>query len=367
MSCVNSSGYTDVDIDGSQVALDRAVLLADGSDSGTVQVQVRRRDGGPIQGLHVWLQADYCEVVQPTQPTDVSGKTSGSIRSQRPGTCTVDVQIAISSADFRVALKSKLGATFVASAQDAVVGTYQPAVRLVVEGGTSSYAGDALSYGIRAVDATGQTALTFVGAVHFSSTDPTASMPPDLVFGPTDSGLKVATGGVVFRRSGIQTLVVSDLANQLPKTQVAITVSPAAAKGIVLQPLPATAVAGSPLTLVVRAVDAYQNLATNYLGTVVFSVSDAQATVPPPFAFAASDGGTRSFPGALRFRTAGLQPITVQDGSLGTPGSSSQSVQVTADAATRLLITDLPVALSLSTPATVTVTARDAYGNRVAN
>ena len=78
----------------------------------------------------------------------------------------------------------------------------------------------------------------------------------------------------------------------------------------------ATAVttAGVAFTATVRAVDVYGNTAPTYTGAVVFASSDPAATLPPPYAFTATDGGSHVFTGLI-LRTPGAHTIRVGDDS----------------------------------------------------
>ena len=97
------------------------------------------------------------------------------------------------------------------------------------------------------------------------------------------------------------------------------TVDPAAASRLSIT-APATATAGRPFTITVTAFDPYDNVATGYRGTVVFTSSDNRASLPnyePAaryYTFVASDGGVHTFGNGVTLRTSGMQTITVYDG-----------------------------------------------------
>ena len=67
------------------------------------------------------------------------------------------------------------------------------------------------------------------------------------------------------------------------------TVSAGAASQLVIQTSPA--VGGQPATATIRAVDAYGNTATTFVGTLAFSSTDTNATLPPNLIFIAADNG----------------------------------------------------------------------------
>ena len=91
-----------------------------------------------------------------------------------------------------------------------------------------------------------------------------------------------------------------------------VTVDPAAASSLKIT-APATATAGKPFTVVVTALDPYNNVATGYRGTVHFTSSDRYATLPASYMFTSGDAGTHTFGNAVTLKTGGLQTITVSD------------------------------------------------------
>jgi hypothetical protein len=70
-------------------------------------------------------------------------------------------------------------------------------------------AGTATFAFVTAVDAYGNEGAIYTGTVHFSSTDPAASLPADYKFTAADHGQQVF-GGLVFRTRGTQSLFVND-------------------------------------------------------------------------------------------------------------------------------------------------------------
>jgi hypothetical protein len=87
-------------------------------------------------------------------------------------------------------------------------------------------------------------------------------------------------------------------------------VTPGAAYRIVVT-APATAQAGSPVSITVTVVDAYNNVVTGYAGTVSFQSTDAAAALPSSYTFDGSDDGTHTF--QVTFWTPGVQTIEVSD------------------------------------------------------
>jgi hypothetical protein len=73
---------------------------------------------------------------------------------------------------------------------------------------------------VYAVDATGEQVPNYTGTVTFTSTDPAAVLPPPYTFDPAvDGGVLTFFGGqnpsiAIFNTLGVQTLTVTDAANQ---------------------------------------------------------------------------------------------------------------------------------------------------------
>jgi hypothetical protein len=88
--------------------------------------------------------------------------------------------------------------------------------------------------------------------------------------------------------------------------------------------LPDTVTAGTPADAALTAVDAYDNVATGYTGTVHFTSSDTAATLPADFPFPAAAAGKHSFPAGVTLRTPGQQGVTAQDvAAAGISGSQT--------------------------------------------
>jgi hypothetical protein len=92
--------------------------------------------------------------------------------------------------------------------------------------------------------------------------------------------------------------------------------------------------AGKPGHLTVTAYDANGNVATAYRGTVQFTSTDTNATLPATYTFTAADAGKRSFPSSVTFNTQGRQVLSMKDtvtpaitGSLGVNVLPVQPIQ----------------------------------------
>jgi hypothetical protein len=75
--------------------------------------------------------------------------------------------------------------------------------------------------------------------------------------------------------------------------------------------------AGTSANLTVEALDQYNNRCSagpnQYLGTVAFSTTDTQATVPANYTFTSGDAGIKTITGSLTMKTRGVHSVTVRD------------------------------------------------------
>ncbi len=96
-----------------------------------------------------------------------------------------------------------------------------------------------------------------------------------------------------------------------------LKVNPAPATQLVLVNVPASVITGVPFAVKVRAVDATNNPATGYRGTVHFATTDAGsgAIMPPDYTFVAADNGEHTF--NLTLATLASQTVSVTDTSAG--------------------------------------------------
>src|SRR5262249_37413533 len=114
------------------------------------------------------------------------------------------------------------------------------------------------------------------------------------------------------KTAGTETVTATDTANAgLGFGSPSITVNPAAMAGFGVVMPSGEQAAGYSLWPTVIATDAYNNVITNYTGTVQFGSSDPAATLPAEYTFQASDRGVHSF--GVAFQTPGTQTFTATD------------------------------------------------------
>jgi hypothetical protein len=189
----------------------------------------------------------------------------------------------------------------------------------------SGRAGTPLDVTVRALDGSGLALTTFVGTVHFTSSDPDAVLPADYTFTTADLGTHFFAAGVTFQTAGTQTVTVTGGGISGSGTILVFT-QPGS---IQVTPAFSTVPAGSPFSVTVSALDNSGNVLTGYDGTVHFTSSDPSASLPADYAFTTLDRGTHTFSG-VTLQAPGDQTISVTgDGVTGTT-----TVTVTAAAGT---------------------------------
>jgi hypothetical protein len=197
------------------------------------------------------------------------------------------------------------------------------ATHLALSAPTTTAAG-MTSVTVTALTGVNTIATGYTCTVHFTSTDIAAGLPADYTFTGADAGQHTFT--VTLATAGTTTLTASTVGTPSVTGSQTIAVTPAPASQILVSGLNPTSVGGTPLTLTLRAVDAFNNTATSYTGTVQFSSTDPAAALPGNYTFTAADGGTHTFTG-LMFETAGPQSLQVTDAA-NAIGSAPQSLTV---------------------------------------
>jgi hypothetical protein len=185
-----------------------------------------------------------------------------------------------------------------------------PATHLVPGGFNGvATAGTPVSITISALDQYNNVANTYAGTVHFSSSDQQAVLPADYTFTAADAGVHTFT--FTFKTAGPQGFAAVDVNNpNITLNANGIAVNPGALSQIRVDatgPQPT----GYAFLATFSARDAYNNVLTNYTGTIHVTSSDPAASLPADYTFTASDRGLHSF--VVTLNTAGNQTITATD------------------------------------------------------
>jgi hypothetical protein len=196
-----------------------------------------------------------------------------------------------------------------------------PATQLKITVGSSANVGVALSFQVQALDSQQFIDTGFAGTVDFGSSDDFAGLPAAYTFAPSDAGVK--TFSVTFRSIGSQTVSVFTTTDPfIRSTSSAITVAGGTASTFTVT-APATANLNTPVSFTVAAKDAFGNAAAAYAGTVRFTSTDLQATLP---ASSTLTNGSGTF--QATFKTLGSQTITATDTVTATLTATSSAIVV---------------------------------------
>ncbi len=235
-----------------------------------------------------------------------------------------------------------------------------PASHFAIAGPTAVGAGSPFTITVTAQDPYGNQATSYLGAVTFSSSDTSAVLPHTYTFGLADQGAHVFAAGVTLFAAGDQTVTATDSAHGI-SGNIAVTVSSASATHFVVQTSSQNIQPATPITVTVLAEDPYGNVDSDYAGTVHFTSSDVQATLPADYGFVAGDMGVHTFTDGVTLRTIGTQTVTATD-SVNSGITGSAQVGVNTILATHFGVT-APAGSTAGTSFVVTVQALDGMGN----
>ncbi|MBI2941410.1 MAG: hypothetical protein HYY04_13335 [Chloroflexi bacterium] len=222
---------------------------------------------------------------------------------------------------------------------------------------------------IRARDRYDNTVTSFTSANTLAVTQ--GPIEPSAI-GPFVDG--VATVPVTLTRAATVQLVTLNLAQNVGGASASFVVQPGPLAAFALSqtspgPLPAGSnLAGHDLSVV--ALDAYANQKTNYRGSIYFTSTDPQATLPytatSRYSFGEADQGAHIFGGdTFTLRAAGNQRIVVTDGVIAAPTAELSITPGPLDRFTFDPIRDGMGEPTAGAPFAITIRARDAYGNVV--
>jgi hypothetical protein len=211
---------------------------------------------------------------------------------------------------------------------------------LAVSAPTTATAGTAFTFTVTARDPYGNKATGYRGTVHFTSTDPQAVLPADYTFTATDNGAHSFSNGATLKTAGTQSLTATDTVSATITGQATIHVNAAAASVLLVSGFPTSITAGTAASFTVTALDAYGNIATTYRGTVHFSSSDGNASLPANYTFTATDAGVHTFTATLN--TSGTQSLTGTDTLHPSITGTESGIQVAAAPSTSLPEDGLP-------------------------
>jgi len=231
---------------------------------------------------------------------------------------------------FSVTLKTANGETITATdtASASITGSSTgitvsagPATHLSISSPAAATSGLQFNLTVTVLDVYGNTATSYSGIVHFSSTDAQATL-------PADSALTNGTGGFSITLKSIQntTITATDTTTASITGISTINVVSNAATHFSLAN-PTTATTRASFNVTVSALDAANNVSAGYAGTVHFSSTDGQAHLP---ADSTLTNSTQNF--SVTLENTGNQTITVTDTAKSSLTITSNSIAVSAAA-----------------------------------
>jgi hypothetical protein len=134
---------------------------------------------------------------------------------------------------------------------------------------------------------------------------------------------------------------------------------------LVLSSTSSSETAGSPFSITVTAKNSSGATDTSYSGTIRFTSSDGQAGLPPNFMFVPSDDGTATF--TVTLKTAGTQSITATDMANSATTGKLSGISISPAGASQFVLSGLPSSATVGVAQSLTVTAKDPYGNVATN
>jgi uncharacterized protein (TIGR03437 family) len=216
--------------------------------------------------------------------------------------------------------------------------------------------GSSFSIQVAAVDAYGNTIISYTGPATLTSSDPQAILPSPATLTFTNG---IATTSVTLKTAGNQTLTIAD---GPISTSSPIVVQAAAPGRIDITGVPATAAAGQTFPFTATAKDGSGNVAAQYGGTLTFSSGDPQFVSPPDSVLS---NGTGTFSAILQ--TAGTWTINATDTSNATIRGASTAIDVLPGAFDHFLIGPIPTEITAGVPFNFTITAKDQFNNTITN
>lgn len=201
--------------------------------------------------------------------------------------------------------------------------------KFTVTGLVNATSGYVQTVTVTAVNQTNGTDSSYAGAVHFTSSDRSASLPADYTFTDSDAGQH--TFNLTLRAIGVELVTVVDQSNTSNTGTESATIS---APKVTVTGLVAGS-SGQQQTATVQITTASGGAIPGFTGDVAFSSSDSAATLPANYTFTAADAGSHSF--YLELRTPGNSSVT----ATYTPVPSATGAQSVPIAATHFGVTGL--------------------------
>ena len=157
-----------------------------------------------------------------------------------------------------------------------------------------------------ALGASNERVFNYTGTIHFTSSDPNATLPGNFTFTAQNHG--AATFKATFETTGTQSVTATDTTTSSITGSASTLVTPAPIATHFLVVAPSTADSGVPVKVMIVAMDASNHKVPNYAGTVHFSSTDSAAMLPGNTTLT---NGTGTFSATLN--TVGAQTVSATD------------------------------------------------------
>ncbi len=211
---------------------------------------------------------------------------------------------------------------------------------------STTSAGTPINVTVTALNGSNAQVTGYAGTIHFTSTDPNAVLPANIVL---NGGSGIFS--VTLKTSGSQSVTVNDVNTpSITGNSGPITVNAGALAHFAVA-APGTATPGTPFNVTVTALDAFNNTDLAYAGTVHFFSSDGGATLPGNSTLTA---GTGTF--AVTLATPGAQTVSVVDTVSTFATGISGTITVSTLPATHYSVS-APSTATSGVPFSVSVTA----------
>ena len=343
--CTTATATNVPEIGGSSLTTNRANVAASGVDSAVVTATLRQTSGVLVPNTAVIFNATDAQVTPSSAVvTDANGNASVTLTSTLAGEHVVTLSVIAGSTQTDAGLQLS-------------VNFYSPAIM----NSNAILIGTALNAEIKPLNDDGSVNTTFIGGVHFSSSDPLAKLPGEYTMSLKDHGAAVVSG-LVLQTPGVQTVSAIESATGLVlSTQTFFLVASSSKSGFEVN-APTTIQVGIPFDSQVTAVDPAGQTRLEYMGTVTITCTDANAILPSAtLVFDANSRGKANYHG-LTLNSVGAFYISARDPS-GAVGITA--VQVSPGPPARLLVNTASTATAgVATDASAQIV--DAQGNPTA-
>ena len=236
-----------------------------------------------------------------------------------------------------------------------------------VNGGASPFAGVGFSAVVQAQDDNGASRQVLADTDVTLSLNSGAGSLGGTLTGTIPAGSVSATiSGITYdtAESGVVLTATAISGDSLTAGNSApFTVLPSTAPAyLTVEGFPSPQTAGVSGSVTVTAKTALGDPATTYTGTVTFTSTAVSAGLPANYTFVGGDNGVKIFSG-VTLNTAGTQSITATDTVTPSITGTQTGIIVNAGTAASLVVAGYPSPRVAGLADSVTVTAKDAYGN----